>query len=100
MFDTTDLERLKRDTLYAFEDTTQIYFTENTMRVIEENNQYCLELYFPGIAKEDIKLTSDGDGLNITIGNHHRNLVIPLALTLLQPERAIKTVDYLKIYFA
>ncbi|MFN5399508.1 MAG: TerB family tellurite resistance protein [Pseudanabaena sp.] len=96
----TALERLKRETLYAFEDATQVYFTENTMRVIEENNQYCLELYFPGIAKEDIKLTSDRDGLNITIGGHHRNLVLPVTLSLLQPARATKKDDYLKIYFA
>jgi DnaJ like chaperone protein len=100
VFGITALEQLKRETLYAFGDTTQVYFTENTMRVIEENNQYCLELYFPGIAKEDIKLTSDTDGLNITIGNHHRNLVLPQALALLQPARATKKDDYLKIYFA
>jgi arsenite-transporting ATPase len=38
--------------------------------------------------------------LNIRIGNHRRNLVLPQALSLLQPCGAKMEDDYLKIRFA
>lgn len=93
------LHRLK-DTLYAEEDPTQVYYKENTIRVVEENNQYRLDLYLPGIPKQNIELTKTGDELNIRIGNHRRNLVLPQALSLLQPAGAKMEDDYLKIRFA
>lgn len=93
------LERLK-NTLYTDEDPTQIYYKENTMRVVEENNQYRLDLYLPGVPKKDIELTKTGDELNIRIGNHRRNLVLPQALSLLQPCGAKMEDDYLQIRFA
>jgi arsenite-transporting ATPase len=93
------LERLK-NTLYTDEDPTQVYYKENTMRVVEENNQYRLDLYLPGIPKQNIELTKTGDELNIRIGNHRRNLVLPQALSLLQPAGAKMEDDYLKIRFA
>ncbi|MFN3360885.1 MAG: TRC40/GET3/ArsA family transport-energizing ATPase [Pseudanabaenaceae cyanobacterium] len=93
------LERLK-DTLYGDEDPTQVYYKENTIRVVEENNEYRLELYLPGVPKERIELSKTGDELNIRIGNHRRNLVLPQALSLLQPAGAKMEEDFLKIRFA
>ncbi len=93
------LERLK-NTLCGDEDPTQIYYKETTMRVVEENNQYRLDLYLPGVPKENIELTKTGDELNIRIGNHRRNLVLPQALSVLQPYGAKMEDDYLKIRFA
>ncbi len=93
------LHRLK-DTLYEDEDPTQVYYKENTIRVVEENNEYRLELYLPGIPKEKIELSKTGDELNIRIGNHRRNLVLPQALSLLQPAGAKMEDDYLKVRFA
>jgi arsenite/tail-anchored protein-transporting ATPase len=93
------LERLK-DTLYKDEDPTQVYYKETTIRVIQEQNQYSLELYLPGIPKNQIQLSKSGDELNITIGNHRRNLVLPQALAALQPSGAKMDEDYLKIRFA
>ncbi|HIK11320.1 MAG TPA: TRC40/GET3/ArsA family transport-energizing ATPase [Oscillatoriaceae cyanobacterium M33_DOE_052] len=93
------LERLK-ETLYAGEDPTQVYYKETTVRVVQDKNQYSLELYLPGIPKDQIQLSKTGDELNIRIGNHRRNLVLPQALAALQPSGAKMDEDYLKIRFA
>jgi arsenite-transporting ATPase len=93
------LERLK-DTLYKDEDPTQVYYRETTVKVIQDRNQYTLELYLPGIAKDQVQLSKTGDELNIRIGNHRRNLVLPQALATLQPAGAKMEEDYLKIKFA
>lgn len=93
------LERLK-EILYADEDPTQVYYRETTVKVVQEKNQYILELYLPGIAKSQIQLSKTGDELNVRIGNHRRNLVLPQALAALQPSGAKMEDDYLKIRFA
>jgi arsenite/tail-anchored protein-transporting ATPase len=93
------LDRLK-ETLYGDEDPSQVYYKETTMRVVQEgNNQYSLELYLPGIAKDQIQLNKTGDELNVRIGNHRRNMVLPQALAALQPTGAKMDEDYLKIKF-
>jgi arsenite-transporting ATPase len=93
------LDRLK-ETLYGDEDPTQVYYKETTLRVVQEQQQYSLEVYLPGIAKNQIELSKTGDELNIRIGNHRRNLVLPQALAALQPTGAKMEEDYLKIRFA
>jgi arsenite-transporting ATPase len=93
------LERLK-ETLYAGEDPTQVYYKETTLRVVQEQNQYSLEVYLPGVPKSQVELSKTGDELNIRIGNHRRNLVLPQALAALQPSGAKMEEDYLKIRFA
>jgi arsenite-transporting ATPase len=93
------LERLK-DTLYANEDPTQVYYKETTLKVVQQGNDYSLEVYLPGIPKSQVDLTKTGDELNIRIGNHRRNLVLPQALAALQPSGAKMEDDYLKIRFA
>lgn len=93
------LERLK-ETLYHDEDPSQIYYKENTIRVLHDGNNYSLELYLPGVPKEQIQLNKTGDELNIRIGNHRRNLVLPQSLAALSPAGAKMEEDYLKIRFA
>lgn len=93
------LDRLK-DILYANEDPSQVYYKETTMRVVQEQNEYSLELYLPGIPKDKIELSKSADELNVRIGNHRRNLVLPQALAALQPAGAKMEEDYLKIRFA
>ncbi|NJN73915.1 MAG: TRC40/GET3/ArsA family transport-energizing ATPase [Limnothrix sp. RL_2_0] len=93
------LERLK-NTLYGDEDPTQVYYKEDTMRMLKQDDHYSLELYLPGIPKEQIQLNKTGDELNVRIGNHRRNLVLPQALAALQPSGAKIEDDYLKIKFA
>ncbi|ANV84873.1 arsenic-transporting ATPase [Picosynechococcus sp. PCC 7003] len=93
------LERLK-ETLYGEEDPTQVYYKEDTVRMIQGDGGYSLELYLPGIPKEQIQLNKTGDELNIRIGNHRRNLVLPQALAALKPSGAKMEEDFLKIKFA
>lgn len=93
------LERLK-ETLYADEDPAQVYYKEDTIRVIQDKQDYRLELYLPGITKDKIQLNKTGDELNIRIGNHRRNLVLPQALAALNPSGAKMEEDYLKIRFS
>jgi arsenite-transporting ATPase len=98
MYGIEALHRLK-ETLYSEEDPTQVYYKETTMRVSQENENYSLELYLPGIPKDKIELSKSADELNIRIGNHRRNLVLPQALAALQPAGAKMEEDYLKIRF-
>ncbi|MEA5468584.1 TRC40/GET3/ArsA family transport-energizing ATPase [Spirulina sp. 06S082] len=93
------LERLK-ETLYADEDPSQVYYQENTMRIVQEGGYYSLELYLPRMTKDKIQLNKTGDELNIRIGNHRRNLVLPQALAALNPSGAKMESDYLKIRFS
>jgi arsenite-transporting ATPase len=93
------LDRLK-ETLYADEDPAQVFYKETTLRVVQEQNQYSLEVYLPGVPKNQVELSKTGDELNIRIGNHRRNLVLPQALAALQPAGAKMEEDYLKIRFA
>ncbi|BDA39402.1 TRC40/GET3/ArsA family transport-energizing ATPase [Candidatus Atelocyanobacterium thalassae] len=92
------LERLK-EILYKDEDPTQVYYQEDTIRIIKEKDICSLELYLPGIPKEQIQLNKTGDELNIRIGNHRRNLVLPKSLASLNPSGAKMENDYLKISF-
>jgi len=92
------LERLK-DTLYQDEDPTQVYYKETTLRVVQDGGHYSLELCLPGIPKSQVELSKSADELNIRIGNHRRNLVLPQALAALQPTGAKMESDYLKISF-
>ena len=93
------LERLK-ETIYGDEDPTQVYYKETTLRVVQEKDNYSLEVYLPGIPKSQVELSKSADELNIRIGNHRRNLVLPQALAALQPAGAKMEDDYLKIKFA
>jgi arsenite-transporting ATPase len=93
------LDRLK-ETLYPGEDPAQVYHKETTLRVVQDGKDYSLELYLPGIPKHQIELSKSADELNIRIGNHRRNLVLPQALAAMQPAGAKVEEDYLKIRFA
>jgi arsenite-transporting ATPase len=93
------LEKLK-EILYKDEDPSKVYYQENTIRVVKEENNYCLELFLPNIPKDQIKLNKTGDELNIRIGNHRRNLVLPQSLASLKPSGAKMEEEYLKIKFS
>lgn len=94
------LDRLK-ETLYPNnEDPAQVYYKETTLRVVQDQGQYSLEIYLPGIEKSQVELSKTGDELNVRIGNHRRNLVLPQALAALNPAGAKMENDYLKIRFA
>lgn len=93
------LQKLK-DILYQDEDPSEVYYHENTIKVIKEEDNYVLELFLPNIPKDQIKLNKTGDELNVRIGNHRRNLVLPQTLASLKPSGAKMEEDYLRIKFS
>ncbi len=93
------LERLAA-TLWGDEDPAAVQYKETTMSVHSDNGQYRLELYLPGIEKQQVELSKTGDELNIRIGNHRRNLVLPQTLAGLSPAGAKMEDDRLNIRFA
>ncbi|MGQ9837898.1 MAG: TRC40/GET3/ArsA family transport-energizing ATPase [Cyanobacteriota bacterium] len=93
------LARLKKD-LWGDRNPAEVLYTEQTMNVVTDNGQYRLDLYLPGIPKEQVELSKTGDELNIRIGNHRRNLVLPQTLAAMNPARAKMEEDYLRIHFA
>ncbi|MBC8524146.1 MAG: TRC40/GET3/ArsA family transport-energizing ATPase [Chlorobium phaeobacteroides] len=92
------LDTLK-DLLYGDEDPSQVYYKEKTMRVEQVKNGYTLEIALPGIQKDRIEISKKGDELNIRIGNHRRNLVLPQALATLKTAGAEMEDELLKISF-
>lgn len=93
------LARLKKD-LWGDRNPAEVFYAEQTMNVASDNGQYRLDLYLPGIPKEQVELSKTGDELNIRIGNHRRNLVLPQTLAAMKPARAKMEEDYLRIHFA
>ncbi|MEN9224659.1 MAG: TRC40/GET3/ArsA family transport-energizing ATPase [Thermostichus sp. DRC_bins_24] len=93
------LARLKKD-LWGDRNPAEVLYAEQTMNVVTDNGQYRLDLYLPGIPKEQVELSKTGDELNIRIGNHRRNLVLPQTLAAMNPARAKMEEDYLRIHFA
>ncbi|MBC8121854.1 MAG: TRC40/GET3/ArsA family transport-energizing ATPase [Gemmatimonadaceae bacterium] len=93
------LDRLKID-LYGEQDPSAVLYRENTLKVVQDQGSYRLDLYLPGVPKADVQLSKTGDELNIRIGNHRRNLVLPQSLAALQPSGAKMVEDYLQIRFA
>jgi arsenite/tail-anchored protein-transporting ATPase len=67
---------------------------------VQHGQEYSLEIYLPGIPKDQVELSKSADELNIRIGNHRRNLVLPQALAAMQPAGAKMEEDYLKIRFS
>lgn len=93
------LEKLK-DFLYRDEDPSKVYYFRNTFTIRKVENGFSLELYLPGIPKDQIQLSKSGDELNIRIGNHRRNMVLPQSLATLNTAGAEMNSDHLVIRFS
>lgn len=93
------LEKLK-ELLYGDEDPSEVYYSENTFMIRKAEAGFDLELYLRGIPKEQIELSKNGDELNIRIGNHRRNMVLPQVLAALHTSGAEMVNDRLVIRFA
>ncbi|MCF8383532.1 MAG: TRC40/GET3/ArsA family transport-energizing ATPase [Chlorobium sp.] len=93
------LEKLK-DFLYPDgEDPSRVYYHNQTFQVRKVEYGFSLELYLPGIPKDQIQLSKSGDELNIRIGNHRRNMVLPQSLATLQTAGAEMKGERLVIRF-
>ncbi|NTW81992.1 MAG: TRC40/GET3/ArsA family transport-energizing ATPase [Chlorobiaceae bacterium] len=92
------LEKLK-ELLYGDEDPAQVYYSKSTFNIQQTKEGFELELSVPGIPKEQIQLSKNGDELNIRIGNHRRNMVLPQVLATLKTTGAEMLDDRLVIRF-
>ena len=92
------LEKLK-ELLYGDEDPAQVYYNQTTFKIRQTEGGFDLELYLPGILKNQIDLSKSGDELTVSIGNHRRNMVLPQVLATLQTKGAEMDNDRLIIRF-
>ncbi|NTW63741.1 MAG: TRC40/GET3/ArsA family transport-energizing ATPase [Chlorobiaceae bacterium] len=92
------LEKLK-ELLYGNEDPAQVYYQQQTFQIKQTTDGFTLQLYLPGIPKDQIQLGKNGDELHIRIGNHRRNMVLPQALASLKTSGAEMDGDHLTIRF-
>ncbi|MCX6179498.1 MAG: TRC40/GET3/ArsA family transport-energizing ATPase [Chlorobiales bacterium] len=92
------IEKLK-ELLYGDEDPAKVYYDQNTFKISQTKSGFDLELYLPGIPKDQIGLSKSGDELTISIGNHRRNMVLPQVLATLKTKGAELANDYLLIKF-
>ncbi len=88
-----------KDLLYGDEDPAQVYYKESAMRVEQKKHGYTLEIFLPGIQKDRIDISKKGDELNVRIGNHRRNIVLPQALAVLKTAGADLEDEVLRIRF-
>jgi arsenite-transporting ATPase len=93
------LEKLK-ELLYGEEDPSQVYYRQSPYQIKQVEKGYNLELHLPGLPDEKIQLSKSGDELNIRIGNHRRNMVLPQALATLRTTGAEKSGDKIIIGFS
>jgi arsenite-transporting ATPase len=93
------LEKLK-ELLYGEEDPSQVYYRQSPYQIKQVEKGYNLELHVPGLPDEKIQLSKSGDELNIRIGNHRRNMVLPQALATLRTTGAEKSGDMIIIGFS
>jgi len=93
------LEKLK-EMLYGDEDPSQVYYRRNPYQIKQTEGGYDLELLLPSLPDETVQLSKSGDELNIRIGNHRRNMVLPQALATLKTTGARREGDRLVIGFA
>lgn len=66
--------------LFPQTDPGQIFFVGQTQQILEEGDDYVLQLPLPHVELNKVKLTKRGDELFITIGNFKRELLLPAVL--------------------
>lgn len=89
-----------KEVLYGEEDPSQLYCRRPTFRVVSKKAAFDLEIDLPGITGEQVQLSKSGDELNIRIGNHRRNMVLPQALAVLETTGAELRNEKLVIGFS
>lgn len=88
-----------KEFLYRDEDPSQVYFNNQPVQVRHAEKGFTLEIHLSGIPHEQIRLGKSGDELNIRIGNHRRNMVLPQSLATLQIAGAEIDGERLVIHF-
>jgi len=87
------------ESLYRGEDPTQIFFKQKPYQFAKIDGQSVVKLHLPFVTKKEIDLRKIGDELIIKIGNFKKNIVLPRAYAVLEPNRARLEEDHLLIEF-
>ena len=85
--------------LYQGEDPTRIFFKQKPYEFLKKDGQSLIKLHLPFVSKKEIDLSKIGDELIIKIGNFKKNIVLPRAYALLEPQGARLEEDHLWIDF-
>jgi len=85
--------------LYGGEDPAQIFFKQRPYQFAKIDGHSVVKLHLPFVTKKEIDLSKIGDELIIKIGNFKKNIVLPRAYALLEPNRARLEEDHLLIEF-
>ena len=94
-----DMLRRMAESIYGYDDPTDIYFVGRTHSVEKKDGRYILSLPLPFVEKQDLQLTRSGDELIVHIGNRKRNLILPRVLASLDVQSAKFDEDTLVITF-
>lgn len=95
------LEQLERlgSSLFGESDPGAILFVGQTQQILEEGNDYVLQLPLPHVELNKVKLTKRGDELFVSIGNFKRELLLPAVLAQRNASNAIFTNGILQVRF-
>jgi len=94
------LERLEQigDSLYGDASPTQVFFSEPTYRVVNEENGYRLEIRLPA-SDANVSVQQFGDQLVIQAGHQRRNYLLPQFLSYYKMKHWRFQNDWLKVFF-
>lgn len=95
------LERLEALAGVLFDETDpgEILFVGQTQQILEEGDDYVLQLPLPHVELSKVKMTKRGDELFISIGNFKRELLLPSVLAQRNAGGAIFNNGMLQVRF-
>lgn len=86
-------------TLFGERDPGEIFFVGQAQEILEEGDDYVLQLPLPHVELNKVKMTKRGDELFISIGNFKRELLLPSILAQRDAGGAIFKDGMLRVRF-
>ncbi len=95
------LEQLDKlaTTLFAKSDPGEILFVGRSQEILEEGEDYVLQLPLPHVELSKVRMTKRGDELFISIGNFKRELLLPSVLAQRDAGGAVFSDGILQVRF-
>lgn len=87
------------DHLFGEDDPSRVYYRGTPQELTKEDGLYVLRLQLPFVEKRDVHLSQAGNELNVAVGNHKRNIVLPTALAGHRAAGAKLEHDHLDVRF-
>ncbi len=85
--------------LFGERDPGAVLFVGQTQQILEEGDDYVLQLPLPHVELNKVKLTKRGDELFVSIGNFKRELLLPAILAQRNATNAIFNNGILQVRF-